>query len=286
MGQVTRCLLQLIGMNWTKMLRCSDWLDWRRVMAGGFNRGFITGAFISTLNNWWIVWVLNRKKNKFRLTVGKWKNFAKLRKSMVTLDSFPGNHGTQPLQNIEFLSSHDAHTHHHVDGYNPKSSGSETSPSFEYLFYVPQSRWENLSSFELTKMGEKNIVDYGLLHIHRGFLINPQGIIQLSINQSMAAWLPDLLLNFGKVQGLKGWGNSAAAFLWFLSLNTFWGMRWRSCKRWQRRHWKRWRVESFWYACLSCLDMFKIQNMDSPRFMFLPKPTAFFLCCSLELPCI
>ena len=26
---------------------------------------------------------------------------------MVTLDSFPGNHGTQPLQNIEFLSSHD-----------------------------------------------------------------------------------------------------------------------------------------------------------------------------------
>ena len=165
--------------------------------------------------------------------VGKWKKtFQNSRKSR--------------LQNIEFLSSHDAHTHHHVWDEYPKSSGSETSPSFEYLFYVPQSRWENLSSSELTKMGEKSIVDYGLLHIHRDFLINPQGIIQLSINQSMAAWLPDLLLNFGKVQGLKGWGNSAAAFLWFLSLNTWGGMRWRSCKRWQRRHWKRWRVESFW----------------------------------------
>lgn len=266
MGQVTRCLLQLIGMNWTKMLRCSDWLAPRRVV-GGFNRGFITGAFISTLNNWWIVWAPQ--------PVGKWKKLSKIQENHVfkTLNSF--------LAMINPTRPSD-----HVWDEYPKSSGSETSPSFEYLFYVPQSRWENLSSSELTKMGEKNIVDYGLLHIHRGFLINPQGIIQLSINQSMAAWLPDLLLNFGKVQGLKGWGNSAAAFLWFLSLNTFWGMRWRSCKLWQRRHWKRWRVESFWYACLSCLDMFKIQNMDSPRFMFLSKPTAFFLCCSLELPCI
>lgn len=246
----------------SELPKFSNWQPWLR--------GFITGAFIFTLNNWWIVWVLNRKKRSSVLLLVNGKNCAKFKKIR-----------SSKHQNIWFLSSHDAHTHHHVWDEYPKSSGSETSPSFEYLFYVPQSRWENLSSSELTKTGEKTILDYGFLHIHRGVLINPQRYC-LSINQSMAAWLP----NFGKVQGLKGWGNSAAAFLWFLSLNTFWGMRWRSCKRWQRRHWKRWRVESFWYACLSCLDMFKIQNMDSPRFMFLPKPTAFFLCCSLELPCI